>query len=115
MSGAHSKSHLTGVPHPNPLPEGEGASGGVRRVARWVAFCVLLTALPAFAASLPFTDGFEPPEANFANWSTTKINGTNTLSQSSARAWDDGQSLAFTYAGSSSSAQAAAAVDFAQT
>src|SRR5207302_681880 len=67
----------------------------------------------AVAATLPFTDGFEPPETGFSNWTTTKLNGANTLTQSGAQAWDESKSLAFTYAGATANAQAAAVVDFA--
>ena len=44
-------------------------------------------------ATLPFSDGFEAPEVGFSNWTTTCVSGGNTLSQSTANAWDKLQSL----------------------
>lgn len=73
----------------------------------------MVVASSALAAPLPFVDGFEPPQAAFSNWTTTRLNGTNSLSQSSAQAWDETRALSFTYAGATASAQAAAVVDFA--
>lgn len=77
------------------------------------ALALVLAVGTARAATLPFTDGFEPPQTGFSNWSTTRVNGANTLSQSTAEAWDDTRSLSFTFAGAGGSAQAAAVVDFA--
>jgi len=80
---------------------------------RWFAAAVVsgLLSAAAPAAPLPFTDGFEPP-SGFPAWTTTRLNGANTLVQSSGQAWGATQSLQFTYAGSAASARAAAIVDF---
>ncbi len=80
------------------------------RVRSILWLCVVASS--ALAAPLPFTDGFEPPQTGFSSWTTTRVNGTNTLSQSAAQAWDETRALSFTYAGVTSSAQAAAVVDF---
>ena len=80
---------------------------------RFLIGCLALLASSANAATLPFYDGFEPPQTAFSNWTSTRLNGANQLSQSTLRAWDDTRSLSFTYAGATASAQAAAVLDFA--
>jgi len=84
------------------------------RFRSWSAAAAMAAGLlstVALAVPLPFSDGFETPTA-FSAWTTTRINGSNTLVQSTNQAWDATQSLRFTYAGTSGSAQAAAIADF---